>query len=115
MEPINFTCNVCQKVCKSKGGLTRHNQKHTTKESKNQIQTSVTQDDIFNLLKEEESKAEENLCYSEVLWIKLKETNASEEFLWLTALDLWNAFCTPFEKLLKNRDAENFTVTAMFR
>ena len=97
MEPINFTCNVCQKVCKIKGGLTRHNQKHTTKESKNQIQTSVTQHDIFNLLKEEESKAEENLCYSEVLWIKLKETNISEEFLWLTALDLWNAFCTPFQ------------------
>ena len=68
---------TCQKICKSKGGLTRHiNQKHNEDSpaaSQKQDQT-LKLECIFDLLKEEKLKAEENMCYNKKLCIKLKET-----------------------------------------
>ena len=105
-------CDTCNKVCKSKGGLTRHKKVHgpanDPDQNEEKTQNSLTQECVVTFLKEEKYKAEENSCYSKDLCEKLKECSLNEERIWLLGLDLWRAFKKPYDKLLRNNDAEKF-------
>lgn len=105
-----FVCDSCQKVCKSKGGLTRHKKTHEVSVSETGDKTErniLTQDVVFNLFKEEKLKAAQNKCYALEIRKELQRQE-TEQDCWLTALDLFNAFSVSYKKLRKNGDVEQF-------
>ena len=106
-----FVCDYCQKICKSKEGLTRHKKVHkqnqATKDTTEDVDKIITQDIVFNLFKEVKERAAENKCYAEEIKKELKN-HETEDSCRLTALDLLNAFKVPYKRPTKNDDVGQF-------
>lgn len=73
-----------------------------------QSRVTLTQECLFDILKEEKMKVQENSLYNEQLRANLKQCCDNDGTLWLNALDLNRVFNPPFKSLLLNEDAEKF-------
>ena len=101
----NFPCELCAKVCKSKGGLTRHTRtKHVEKLDKQVVE--VPKDKIHNLrfkvlIEKATIKLSNDKCFA-----KFKDTFSNFKISTDQSLEIWKTFVPIYNKF--NGNAEKF-------
>ena len=91
----SFNCNICSKVCKSKGGLTRHqNSKHaeTTKGRDNIPGLALDQNAVDSFVEAIKSRIIEENLYAEETNSGLKKVTSTPK-LYLALLPIYQTFC----------------------
>ena len=89
----SFPCSLCDKVCKSKGGLTRHtNSRHSEGSSGSHPKPNLCKDDVDSFVKAiKDTIIEEKLYGAEI--ISGLDTVCSTEALFTALLPIYQTFC----------------------
>lgn len=89
----SFPCSKCDKICKSKGGLTRHtNSKHRNETVLNQIKTPLCKDTVASIVETIKTNIIKENLYGDEINANLK-TVSSNEALFNVLLPIYETFC----------------------
>lgn len=99
----SFPCSVCDKICKSKGGLTKHTNSRHRSETDQACETHLCKDTVSSIVESIKTNLIEENLYGAEINASLT-TVSSSEALFAALLPLYETFCrkTNQDKLLES-------------
>jgi uncharacterized C2H2 Zn-finger protein len=103
-----FPCENCEKICKSKTGLTRHvNAKHGSKATANANILSLKKDELMSIVNKVKAK-----ITKEGYW----DTGITSDLVKVTSNDnLYEAVSPVYQRFCKKRNQDNFLINLSVR